>query len=83
MNDPQVIALIQEALFEVAPTRKADFASITLNTKIEELALDSIATMEMVGFVEDRLETTFEEDQLARVQNIGDLAKIIKNHATV
>ena len=81
MNDTQILALIRDALFEVAPTRKDDFAKITLETRIDELRLDSIATMEMVGFVEDKLETTFEEDQLARVQKLEDLAKIIRNHA--
>jgi acyl carrier protein len=81
MTDDKILALIQNALFEVAPTRKEAFAKITLETRIDALQLDSIATMEMVGYVEDHLETTFEEDQLARVATVGDLAKIIRTHA--
>ena len=80
MTDAEILTLIREALHEVAPTRDADFAGISLTTPIAELALDSIATMEMVGTIEDRLETTFEEDQLARVQTVGDLAKIVQQH---
>lgn len=81
MNDTEIVALLKEALFEVAPKRKKDFDGITLETPISDLKLDSIATMEMVGFVEDRLQTTFEEDQLARVQSLGDLGRMIRNRA--
>jgi acyl carrier protein len=81
MNDADCVALLKEALFEVAPKRKKDFDTITLETPIADLKLDSIATMEMVGFVEDRLETTFEEDQLARVQSLGDLGRMMRNRA--
>jgi acyl carrier protein len=69
--------LIREALFEVAPKRRAEFADLKLTAKITELALDSIAIMEMVGFIEDRLEHTFEEEELAEVKTVGDLANLI------
>ena len=80
MTDTQIVELIREALFEVAPKRKAEFAAISMDTRIDALQLDSIATMEMVGFIEDRQATTFEEDQLARVQTVGDLGRIIRTH---
>jgi acyl carrier protein len=78
MTDPQILDLIRAALFEVAPTRKEEFDEVGLDTKIDDLALDSIALMEMVGYVEDRLETTFEEDQLAKVTSLQDLATLIR-----
>lgn len=83
MNEAQILALIQEALFEVAPTRQEEFAELTLDAKVEDLALDSIAIMEMVGFVEDRLETTFQEDQLAKVVTLRDLGRLIQNISAV
>ena len=79
MNDAQVVTLIQEALFEVAPGRKADFAGLTLGATIEELNLDSIATMEMVGFLEDKTDNTFPDEELARVKSVGDLASLIRH----
>jgi acyl carrier protein len=81
MNDTEVLTIIRTALGEVAPTRKEEFAKATLDTKIEDLALDSIATMEMVSAIEDRLETTFEEAELARVQKLADLAKLMRASA--
>lgn len=78
MNDTQILALIREALFEVAPTRSEEFATVELETTIDDLALDSIALMEMVGFIEDKVETTFEEDELATVKKVADLARLVR-----
>lgn len=78
MNNDEILALIQSALAEVAPNRTADFTNITFDTKIESLGLDSIATMEMVGFLEERTNNTFPDEELARVQKIGDLAGLVR-----
>lgn len=78
MDNDQILGLIREALAEVAPKRKADFESIEMGTNIEALGLDSIATMEMVNFVEERIDATFADEELAKVQSIRDLAGLIK-----
>lgn len=78
MNDTEILGIIRTALGEVAPTRAGEFAKITLDTKIAELSLDSIATMEMVTAIEDKLQTTFEEAELAKVQKLADLAKLMR-----
>ncbi|MEQ1566577.1 MAG: acyl carrier protein [Myxococcota bacterium] len=79
MNDEQIMALIRQALGSVAPTRTADFVNVAVETKIEALGLDSIATMEMVNFIEEKIEATFPDEDLARVQKIGDLVGLVKS----
>ncbi len=81
MNDDQILGLIQEALFEVAPKRTADFTDIALSTTIDALALDSIATMEMVGFLEDKVDTTFPDEALSTVSSLNDLATLVRQNA--
>jgi acyl carrier protein len=78
MTDEKVLSLIKEALFDVAPSRKEEFEDIEIATTIEDLALDSIATMEMVGFLEDKTDKTFPDEELAKVQSLSDLAKMIR-----
>lgn len=78
MNDQEILGLIQEALFEVAPNRKADFESLSMDHTIQDLKLDSIATMEMVGFLEDKTEATFPDEELAKVHAIKDLAALVR-----
>ena len=48
---------------------------------IEDLALDSIATMEMVGFLEDRVEATFPDEDLAQVNSVRDLANLVQRES--
>lgn len=81
MTDETIIGLIQEALFEVAPNRAESFKNITLDTTIESLSLDSIATMEMVGFLEDKVETAFPDEKLATVTTLNDLADLVRENA--
>lgn len=78
MQNEEIITLIKQALAEVAPTRTSDFEAITMDTLIESLGLDSIATMEMVSFIEERVDNTFPDEELAKVQKIGDLAGLIR-----
>ncbi|MDF1563112.1 MAG: acyl carrier protein [Deltaproteobacteria bacterium] len=78
MNDQEILGLLKEALAEVAPARAADFDSITLEATIEDLDLDSVSTMEMVGFLEERVDVIFPDEELARVSRLGDLAALIR-----
>jgi acyl carrier protein len=78
MDDAQILKLIKEALFEVAPNRKEEFDELELDTTIDDLALDSIATMEMVGFLEDKTDKTFPDEELARVNSLQDLASLVR-----
>lgn len=79
MNDIEMLSLIKEALHDVAPNRGADFENIQLSASIDDLALDSIATMEMVSFLEDKVGTTFPDEELARVNSLGDLASLVRS----
>jgi acyl carrier protein len=79
MTDPEILHLIRDSLAAVAPSRVADFKNIALETTIESLALDSIATMEMVGAIEDKIGATFPDEALAKVQKVGDLATLVRS----
>lgn len=79
MNEEQLLGMVKEALFEVAPNRKEEFDEITMDDTIEDLALDSIATMEMVGFLEDKTEKTFPDEELAKVNTVRDLTNLVLN----
>lgn len=80
MDNAELLGLIKEALVEVAPTRKRDFENVEMNTQIESLGLDSIATMEMVGFLEEQVDATFPDEELTKVNSLGDLAQLIQSH---
>jgi acyl carrier protein len=78
MDDEAVLALIREALVEVAPDKAARFAQLDSETKIQDLGVDSIRIMEMLGSIEDRLGRTFAEDALASAKTVGHVIALIQ-----
>lgn len=78
MTDDQILSMIRDGLGSVAPDRKADFANLTLSKSIEELGLDSIAAMELVGFIEEKVDATFPDEDLAGMHTLGDLAALVR-----
>lgn len=78
MNETEIMSLVKEALAEVAPARAAEFDAVDKGAKIRDLGIDSVAAMEMVGFVEERLECTFPDEDLAQLNTFNDLANLIR-----
>jgi acyl carrier protein len=78
MDNNEILSLIRTALNEVAPNRTADFEKVAFDDKISDLGLDSIATMEMVGFIEEKIDATFPDEELAQVAAISDLAGLVR-----
>lgn len=78
MSEAEILDLIRAALNEVVPDRAADWKSLELDRTIEELELDSIATMEMVGYLEEKTDTTFPDEELPKVNSLRDLATLCR-----
>jgi acyl carrier protein len=77
MAEQDTLALIKAALMSVEPNRAAQFEDLRLETTIDDLELDSIALMEMIGYLEDQLDTTFPDEEMAQIERLADLAVLI------
>ena len=71
---PDLITLFQEAAFEVVG-HKLD--KITLDTELSDLSLDSVAVMEIVGYVETKLSVRFNDEDMATITTLRDLSNLI------
>jgi acyl carrier protein len=80
MTDNDVISLIRDALTHVAPNRSGEFRGIQINQTVESLQLDSITTMEMVGFLEEKVDSVFPDEELAKVNALSDLGDLIRGN---
>lgn len=80
MNDAEILDLLKKALLEVAPDRASEFNDVQMSNTIEDLQLDSIALMEMVGFLEDTLDATFPDEALPTVNTLADLGTLVRDH---
>lgn len=75
MANVNVIQLFAQAALEVNG-KKLD--GLTKDSVIGKLGLDSVAVMELVSFVEEKLDIRMPDEDLAKVQTLGDLGAMIK-----
>ncbi len=77
MSETELLSVVKDALDEVVPGRRGQWDSVTLDTKIEELSVDSVAFMELVGCVEEHSGKVLPDDELAKLRNFRDLAALV------
>ena len=53
-------------------------ANLNKETVISKLGLDSVAVMELVSFFEEKLNIRMPDDDLAKVQTLGDLGALVQ-----
>lgn len=77
MSKPEeidVVKVFQDAAFEVSG-RKLE--TLTLDTKLSELALDSVLILEVVTQVEQALGVRFNDEDLSHLTTMRDLKDLI------
>jgi len=78
-----VIKLFKDAALEVS-NRKLE--GLSGSTVISQLGMDSVAVMELVSYFEEKLNVRMPDEDLARINTIGDLSGLIQKlmpHAKV
>ena len=81
MNDDRILQLVSAALDRVAPGWNKNDEPLDMSLKMKELSIDSVSTMEMVGYIEEELGVTFPDEDLAQVNRLEDLAGLIRSAA--
>ena len=70
-----VIKMFKDAALEVS-NKKLD--QLDRNTVISQLGMDSVAVMELVSYFEEKLHVRMPDEDLARINTIGDLSTLIQ-----
>lgn len=77
MTNERVRELLAKALEKVAPDLGLHDKELDLTTPINELGLDSVTSMEMVCALEDAVGRRFDDQELAKVRRLDDLAAVL------
>lgn len=77
-NDAEIIQLFKDAVREV---ENKELGDLTAATALTELGLDSVATMEVIGVMEERLNVQFPDEDLANLSSMGDLTALVRKVA--
>lgn len=75
MNDDEVLLNLKEALGHAAPEVKA---SLSMDSTLADLGIDSIVALEMAGHLENKLAIHFPDDELAQVNSIRDFVRLVR-----
>ncbi len=70
-----VSSMFAQAALEVNGKK---LSGLNADSVIAKLGLDSVAVMELVSYFEEKLEIRMPDEDLAKVQTIGDLAALVK-----
>ncbi|OGQ89817.1 MAG: hypothetical protein A2289_14580 [Deltaproteobacteria bacterium RIFOXYA12_FULL_58_15] len=70
----EIMDLFKQAIWEVDQKQLDD---LELNHQISSLGIDSVAMLEVIGFLEDELEIHLPDEMLANVKTVGDLAMAV------
>ena len=74
MSDVDIVAIFTDAVFEAEGKR---LANVTLDSKLSDLDLDSVAVMETIGVFEERVGVRFADEDLAQLKSLRDLERLV------
>ena len=77
-NDEEIITMFREAVKEV---ENKELDNLALETDLAKLGLDSVATMEVIGVLEERLNVQFPDEDLANLKSLSDLTALVRKVA--
>jgi acyl carrier protein len=76
MTEVDVLAMFNTIARQVEKGK--DLPTITRESKITALGIDSVSMMEIIGVIEDELDVSIPDEKLARLQTVGDIETVIR-----
>lgn len=78
-SNEQIIEIFKESVKEVDVNVKVE--SVSMDTELSQLGLDSVMTMEVIGVLEEKLNVRFPDEELATLKSMTDLSELIRKLA--
>jgi acyl carrier protein len=76
VTDSEILSLIKEALVDASPEHAG--ATLTMESTLGEVGISSITALEIAGYIEEKLNIRLPDDELAPLNTIGELARLIR-----
>ncbi|AFY47233.1 acyl carrier protein [Nostoc sp. PCC 7524] len=80
MTNDEILDLLKEAFQVAAPEQAAAVDSLTMESMLGEFGVSSIIALEMAGYIEEKLEIQFPDDELDQISSIKSFVKLIQKH---
>jgi acyl carrier protein len=83
MTDNQILTLLQEAFKIAAPEESQAVEALKIDSTLGEFGISSIASLEMAGYVEEKLDIQFADDELSQIATIKGFVDLIRKNLKV
>jgi acyl carrier protein len=83
MTDNQILTLLQEAFKIAAPEESQAVEALRIDSTLGEFGISSIASLEMAGYVEEKLDIQFADDELSQIATIKGFVDLIRKNLKV
>lgn len=83
MTNDEILSLLQEALEFTVPEEKEIAKELNTEKTLGEAGISSIVAFEMAGYVEEKLEIQFADDELARINTVEDFINLIHRYSKI
>lgn len=80
MSSFDFFALFKQAAGEVGGQT---LDGLDMATTLSEIGLDSVAVLELVGYLEEKLDVRLPDEELAAVNTLGDLDDLLRRSTAV
>lgn len=75
MQQDQIIEIFKRAAWEID---RKKIENVDLDQKISDLGIDSVAMLEVIGFLEEEIGVNLPDEKIARVVTLRDLTNVIQ-----
>lgn len=75
MTRADLFKMFQRMATEIA---EKDFTDVTEDSNIQELGLDSLSTLELVGEMERELDVRIPDEQLVGIETVAQLLELVE-----
>ena len=81
IRNHEIIETIKSAFLFALPDEADRLNEITLDSRLEDLGIESIATLEIVAYVEEKYDIQFMDDELASVNSVRQIVALVEKYA--
>ncbi|MCG8421646.1 MAG: acyl carrier protein [Proteobacteria bacterium] len=80
-TDADILQLLRDALAYADPkVAAASSDAMTMTSTLADLGIESVCALEMVGYVEDKLNILFSDDEMSKINDIPGFVALIRKH---
>jgi len=83
MTNEEILNLLKEAFEFAAPDEASGIEAFNMESKLSEFGVNSIIALEMAGYIEEKLQIQFADDELAQIDNVKGFVELIRKNTKV